>query len=176
MDSENWFALQACIVPRDGRPGLVVMFEFARRRFETRAWLDEPATSEAFDAPLVTVIGQIEKLGLAYSHLDLKPRQATLSLPSTPPRFHAAECDDRGYVWSGRAPAPPEVSGGDRSDAPGCRVNRWRHPRRLPCDRGSRTPRWRARSFRACIMTEAIPSARVRSWQRGTDRGGPQRP
>ena len=78
MDSENLFDLQACIVPRDGSPVLVI-FEFERGRFENSAWLDEPVTYQGFDDPLAAVVSQIGKLGLARGRLGLEQRQAALS-------------------------------------------------------------------------------------------------
>jgi Xaa-Pro dipeptidase len=87
MDSENLFDLQACIVPRNGNPVLVI-FEFERGRFENSAWLGEPVTYEGFDDPLMAVASQIGKLGLAHGRLGLEQRLATLS-PQHAQRFRA---------------------------------------------------------------------------------------
>jgi len=92
MDSEPLFDIQACILARDGDPVLVI-FDFERGRFDNSAWLPTPVVYGPFDAPIVAVIAEGRRRGLASARLGIEQHQAGLppqhylQLTGTPARL-----------------------------------------------------------------------------------------
>jgi Xaa-Pro dipeptidase len=73
MDSENLFDPQACILPADGDPVLVIL-DFELGRFENSAWLAKPVLYGSFDDPIAAFASAIDAAGLSRGRIGIEQR------------------------------------------------------------------------------------------------------